>query len=82
MLRRVLLASVFTIATVGALATFESVASAAPNPGLAQVTSDGSSPIIQVDRRCGPRRHYIGRHRVRGRDGRLHWVAGRCVRNR
>jgi hypothetical protein len=22
------------------------------------------------------------RHRVRGRDGRLHWVGGVCVRNR
>jgi hypothetical protein len=59
-----------------------SVAVAAPSPALAQITSDGSSPIIQVDRRCGPGRRYMPRHRVRGRDGRLHWVGGVCVRNR
>jgi len=57
-------------------------ASAAPIPGPGQIVNDSSSPIIQVDRRCGPGRHWIPRHRVRGRDGRLHWVAGRCIRNR
>jgi hypothetical protein len=64
-----------------ALVSVSSVSSATPVLGPAQVTSE-ASPIIQVDRRCGRGRHYVPRHRVRGRDGRLHWVAGYCARNR
>ena len=73
----------FVAAALGltALASLCSVSAATPVLGPAQITSD-SSPIIQVDRRCGPGRHYVPRHRVRGRDGRLHWVAGYCARNR
>lgn len=56
-------------------------AGAAPNPAPAQI-SNPSSPIIQVDRRCGPGGHYVPRHRIRGRDGRLHWIAARCDRDR
>jgi hypothetical protein len=70
-------------ATLGltALASISSGSNAAPVLGPAQITSD-SSAIVQVDRRCGPGRHLIPRHRVRGRDGRLHWVGGYCARNR
>jgi hypothetical protein len=79
-LHRILLSAAFVIAALGSFATYDGAAIAAPVPGPAQVTSDVSSPIIQVDRRCGPGRHYVARHRVRGRDGKLHWVAGRCVK--
>jgi hypothetical protein len=66
---------------LAALVSVSSASNAAPVLGPAQVTSD-SSPIVQVDRRCGRGLHYVPRHRVRGRDGRLHWDAGYCVRNR
>jgi hypothetical protein len=62
-----------------ALTSVYAVSSAAPVLGPAQVTSP-SSPIIEVDRRCGSGRHYVPRRRVRGRDGRLHWVGGACAR--
>ena len=77
----VTLAAALGIAALISIPAYES-AVAAPNPALAQIAGDGSSPIIQVDRRCGPHRHYVPRHRVRGRDGRLHWVGGVCARNR
>jgi hypothetical protein len=67
--------------SVGIIGWSASSASAAPIPGPAQIVND-ASPIIQVDRRCGRGRHYVPRHRVRGRDGRLHWIAGYCARNR
>ena len=48
----------------------------AMTPPTAEV---GPSPnIVQVDRRCGPGRHWVRRHR--NRDGNL--VPGRCFRNR
>jgi hypothetical protein len=73
-------AAAFALAATISVSAFESAAVAAPVPGPAQVTNDTASPVIQVDRRCGPRRHYVPRHRVRGHDGRLHWVGGVCVR--
>jgi hypothetical protein len=79
---RITLAAALGIAALVSLPAYLSVAVAAPNPAPLQVTSEGSSPIIQVDRRCGPRRHFVPRHRVRGHDGRLHWVGGICVRDR
>jgi hypothetical protein len=81
-LHRILLTAAFAIAALGSFATYDSAAIAAPVPGPAQVTNDAASPIIQVDRRCGPGRHYVPRHRVRDRYGHPRWVAGRCVRNR
>lgn len=81
-LHRILLASAFAIAALGSLATVETVAIAAPNPGPAQIVNDEASPIIAVDRRCGRGRHYVPRHRVRDRYGHLHWIAGHCIRNR
>jgi hypothetical protein len=80
-LHRLVFAAAFAIAALFSVSSFESVAVAAPVPGPAQITNDTASPVIQVDRRCGPRRHYVPRRRVRGRDGRLHWVGGACVRN-
>ena len=73
---RVTLALAFSAGLLG----FASNASAAPSLTQTEATNP-TSPIIQVDRRCGPRRHFVPRHRVRGRDGRLHWVGGVCVRN-
>ena len=80
-LQRIILAAAFGFALIGA-GSVSMPAAAAPVPGPAQVSNDTASPIIQIDRRCGPGRHYVGRHRMRGHDGRLHWVAGRCIRNR
>jgi hypothetical protein len=74
-MHRIMLAAAFSIAAMASFTTFESIAIAAPNPAPAQVTNDVSSPIIQIDRRCGRGRHYVGRHRYHG-----HWVAGRCAR--
>ena len=75
-MHRVTLALAFSVGLLG----LASGGSAAPSLTQTEALSP-SSPIIQVDRRCGPRRHYVPRHRVRGRDGRLHWVGGVCVRN-
>jgi hypothetical protein len=74
-MHRVSLALAFSVGLVG----FASGASAAPSLTQTQATNP-TSPIIQVDRRCGPGRHYVPRRRVRGRDGRMHWVGGACVR--
>ena len=78
-MHRIVIPAAFLLAAFGSLSTVS--ASAAPNPAQAQVTSEGSSPIIQVDRRCGHGRHFVPRHRVRGHDGRLHWIGGVCIRN-
>jgi hypothetical protein len=80
-LHRIVLTAAFAFAAVMSVSAFETVAVAAPVPGPAQITNDIASPVIQVDRRCGPRRHFVPRHRVRGHDGRLHWIGGVCVRN-
>jgi hypothetical protein len=81
-LHRILLTAAFAIGAIGSLAAYDSVATAAPVPGPAQITNETASPIIQVDRRCGRGRHFVPRHRVRDRYGRLHWVGGYCARNR
>jgi hypothetical protein len=80
-LHRIVLAAAFAIGALTAFSTFEPVAIAAPVPSPAQITNDEASPIIQVDHRCGPHRHYVPRHRVRGHDGHLHWIGGVCVHN-
>lgn len=80
-MHRIVFTAAFAIAAVVSVSAFESIAVAAPVPGPAQIVNDTASPVIQVDRRCGPHRHYVPRHRVRGHDGRLHWVGGMCVRN-
>jgi hypothetical protein len=80
-LYRIVLATAFAIGTVASFSTFASVAIAAPIPSAAQITNDEASPIIQADHRCGPHRHYVPRHRVRGHDGHLHWIGGVCVHN-
>lgn len=43
-------------------------------PPLAQAAP--SPNIIEVDRRCGPGRHWIARHRNRAG----HWIRGHCSR--
>jgi hypothetical protein len=73
-LYRLLLASAFAIATLGAITTFDPAANAMPNPAPAQITNQ-TSAIVQVDARCGRGRHYVPRHRYHG-----HWVAGHCAR--
>ena len=80
-MQRTVFAAAFALAAVVSVSAFQPAAVAAPIPGPAQVVNDTASPVIQVDRRCGPHRHFVPRHRVRGRDGRLHWVGGVCVRN-
>jgi hypothetical protein len=67
---RYLLVAAFALAT---LPSFVSQASAAPNPGPAQMTNP--SAIVQVDSRCGRGRHYVPRHHEHG-----HLIGGRCVR--
>jgi len=52
------------------------VAQAAPAPR--EGVTAANSPIVQVDRRCGRGRHFVGRHR----DRRGHIIPGRCVPNR
>jgi hypothetical protein len=81
MSQRLFIAAAFGAAILGSLAVPSGPSKAAPILGPTQVTSS-TSPVVGVDRRCGPGRRYIGRHRVRGRDGRLHWVGGQCVRAR
>jgi hypothetical protein len=80
-LHRIVLAAAFAIGALTAFSTFEPVAIAAPVPSPAQITNDEASPIIQVDHRCRPYRHYVPRHRVRGHDGHSHWIGGVCVHN-
>jgi hypothetical protein len=80
-LHRTVFAAAFAVAALFSVSAFESIALAAPIPGPAQIINDTASPVVQVDRRCGPHRHYVPRHRVRGHDGRSHWVGGVCVRN-
>jgi hypothetical protein len=80
-LHRIVSTAAFAVAAVVSVSAYESAALAAPVPGPAQVVNDTASPVIQVDRRCGPHRHFVPRHRVRGQDGRLHWVGGVCVHN-
>jgi hypothetical protein len=46
--------------------------------GVPRVEAGSSPNIVQVDRRCGPRAHFVPRHRAR--DGRM--IRGHCVRNR
>jgi hypothetical protein len=48
---------------------------AMPMPG--DVSVAGTSPIIEVDRRCGFHRHYVPRYRHHG-----HWAGGYCARDR
>lgn len=47
-------------------------------PAAGRVEAAPSPPIVEVDRRCGPGRHYIRRHRNRAG----HWVRGHCSRRR
>jgi hypothetical protein len=68
---RVSIGFAFSIALVG----FAANASAAPSLTETEATNP-TSPIIQVDHRCGYGRHFVPRHRVRGHDGHLHWVGG------
>lgn len=69
------LATLFLVgATLVAAVPFSaSAAQIAP----AQLQIESSSPLVQVDRRCGRYRHYVPRHRYRGRI-----IAGRCVADR
>ena len=80
MLHRLLIAAAFGTAVIGSLAAVGTPSKAAPVLGPAQVTAS-TSPIVEIDRRCGRGRHYVARHRVRGHDGRLHWIGGQCVRD-
>jgi hypothetical protein len=84
-LHRIILTAAFGVALIGSGA-LALPASAAPNPAPAQVTNE-SSPIIQVDERCGRGRHYVPRHYTKGRRDshghyiKGHYIEGRCVRN-
>jgi hypothetical protein len=81
-LHRIILATVFGAALIGASSM---PASAAPNPGPARITNDGSAPIVQVDEHCGHGRHYVPRHYVKGHHDshghyiKGHYIEGRCV---
>jgi hypothetical protein len=79
-LQRLFIAAALGTAVIGSLAALSTPSQAAPVLGPAQVTSS-TSPIIEVDHRCGPERHYVPRHRVHGHDGHMHWIGGQCVRN-